>query len=475
MTWVATTGGERFRFGSMRELMAKANEHKSGDALADLAATSERERIAAKRALSDVSLGELLDEPVLEDAVTDAILERVDRPRFDRLLRSLTVGELREHVLGTTFAARWTEEGLHALTTPEIAAAVTKLMSDLDLMIAAAPLRIVTRCRNTIGEPGVFASRIQPNHPVDDERGIALSIIDGLLLGSGDALIGVNPATESVESVHRVLRLLDDIIDGLELPTQGCVLAHVTTQLEALRTGAPIDLVFQSVAGTEATNAAFGISLALLQEAQEAVREQHRARPDHYIGDQVMYFETGQGSALSTGAHHDIDQLTCEARAQAVARLYDPFLVNSVVGFIGPEYLADARQIARAGLEDHFMGKLMGLPMGCDVCYTNHADADQNSNDDLLVLLASAGCNFVMGVPGGDDVMLNYQSTSYHDVASIRRLLGLRPAPEFDQWLAAKGITHDGMPLRAEGSARSFETLRSLLSPLALPVVGERA
>jgi ethanolamine ammonia-lyase large subunit len=308
----------------------------------------------------------------------------------------------------------------------------------------------------------VFASRIQPNHPIDDPPGIALSVLDGLLLGSGDALLGVNPAIESVENVQRVLLVLDEIIQRLELPTQSCVLSHVTTQLEALQRGAPIDLIFQSVAGTDAANMAFGISLALLEDARETGLAQHRCHPERYIGEQIMYFETGQGSALTAEAHHDVDQLTCEARAQGVARLYDPFLVNSVVGFIGPEYLADNRQITRAGLEDHFMGKLMGLPMGCDVCYTNHVDADQNDNDNLLVLLATAGCNFVMGVPGSDDVMLNYQSTSYHDVASIRKLLRLRPTPEFEQWLNRRGLWRDGLPTRAESPVASFEELRSL-------------
>jgi len=462
MKWTSTCGGEHFVFHSLKELMAKANEEKSGDALDGLGARSDRERVAAKLALSEVGLPTLLDEQLIDDGVTEAILARVDRPRFDQLLGFLTVGELREQILDEGFASRWEEDALHQLITPEIAAAVAKLMSDLDLVSGAAPLRVLTRCRSTVGGTGVLASRIQPNHPVDDPSGIALSVLDGLLFGCGDALIGVNPAVESVQKVRDTLQTLDQIIERLDLPTQGCVLAHVTTQLEALRQGAPIDLVFQSVAGTDAANTAFGISLALLEEAQEAVIAHHRDRHDRYIGDQVMYFETGQGSALTASANWGVDQLTCEARAQGVARLYDPFLVNSVVGFIGPEYLANQRQITRAGLEDHFTGKLMGLPMGCDVCYTNHVDADQNSNDDLLVLLASAGCTFVMGVPAGDDVMLNYQSTSYHDVATVRRLLQLRPTPEFEQWLAARGLWRHGQLVRAHSPALHFGELHAL-------------
>lgn len=312
-------------------------------------------------------------------------------------------------------------------------------MGNLDLVVAAAPLRRATRCRNTMGEPGVLGVRIQPNHPTDSVRGILLSALDGLAFGCGDAMIGVNPATESVPVIGEVLRGLHTLIDRLGVPTQSCVLAHITTQLAALETGAPVDLLFQSVAGTEDANTSFGIDLALLARGREAVLAHHAERPGEFIGDQVMYFETGQGSALSADAHHGVDQLTLEARAQAVARLYDPFLVNSVVGFIGPEYLADSVQITRAGLEDHFVGKLMGLPTGVDVCYTNHADADQNSNDNLLLLLAGAGCTFVMGVPAGDDVMLNYQTTSYHDVSSVRRTLRLRPSPAFEEWLTEAG------------------------------------
>jgi ethanolamine ammonia-lyase large subunit len=441
MTWSAVIRGQRYTFGSLGELFAKANEPKSGDALAGLAPASETERVAAKMALADVRLAEIVDVPLVEDEVTEAVLGELDHARFRARLGSLTVGEFREMVLSDDFAAGWQRETLHQLVTPEIAAATAKLMSNLDLIRGSRELRVVTSCRSTVGQPGVLASRLQPNHPTDEISGIAYSIVDGLSFGTGDAVIGVNPAVESVGTVTAILRLLEAVIDELEVPTQGCVLAHATTQLQAIEQGATVDLLFQSVAGTAAANRAFGIDLALLREASDAVLGQHRDRPDRYQGRQAMYFETGQGSALSADAHHGIDQLTCEARAQAVARLFDPFLVNSVVGFIGPEYLADSAQITRAGLEDHFVGKLMGLPMGCDVCFTNHVDADHNSNDNLLVLLvllAAAGCNFVMGVPAGDDIMLGYQSTSHHDVATVRDLFGLSATPEFASWFSTR-------------------------------------
>jgi ethanolamine ammonia-lyase large subunit len=324
-------------------------------------------------------------------------------------------------------------------------------MSNKDLIVASSKIRNVSRCRNTLGEAGVLGIRIQPNHPQDDPTGILLSAIDGLLYGCGDAVLGVNPATESVETVSVILNSLQTLITRLEIPTQSCCLAHITTQLAAMDHGAPVDLLFQSVAGTETANQSFGINLNLLREGRERVLERHRQRNVVWIGDNVMYFETGQGSALSAGAHHGVDQLTLEARAYGVAREFRPFLVNTVVGFIGPEYLANERQIIRAGLEDHFMGKLLGLPMGCDVCYTNHADADQNSADNLLVLLASAGCNYFMGVPCADDVMLNYQSTSYHDAIAVRNLLGLQPAPEFEHWLETRGIYRCGKLAAANG------------------------
>ncbi|MEY9968559.1 ethanolamine ammonia-lyase large subunit [Streptacidiphilus sp. MAP12-16] len=434
MAYRTTLRGERFTFGSLAEVLAKANEEKSGDQLAGVAARSERERVAAKTALAEVRLGEIAATALVEDAVTAAVSAPADPAVFSAELASMAVGELRERVLSPDFPAAWSH-GLAAVITPEIAAACAKLMSNLDLVVAAAPLRRVTRCRNTMGEPGVLGVRVQPNHPTDHVPGILLSALDGLAFGCGDAMIGVNPATESVPAIAEVLHGLHQLIAHLGVPTQSCVLAHITTQLAAMDAGAPIDLLFQSVAGTEDANTSFGIDLNLLARGREAVLAHHAQRPGEFIGSQVMYFETGQGSALSADAHHGIDQLTLEARAQAVARLYDPFLVNSVVGFIGPEYLANSVQITRAGLEDHFIGKLMGLPTGIDVCYTNHADADQNTNDNLLLLLAAAGCTFVMGVPAGDDVMLNYQTTSYHDVSSVRRTLGLGPSPLFQAWL----------------------------------------
>ncbi|MFN8075695.1 MAG: ethanolamine ammonia-lyase subunit EutB [Kineosporiaceae bacterium] len=444
MTWRASVRGQSFAFGSLAELFAKANEEKSGDRLAGLAASSETERVAAKLALADVRLSEIVENPLIEDTTSEAQLEALDRAAFASIA-SLTVGEFRELILGPTFPALW--PGLRAGILPEVAAAVAKLMTTLDLVAATKPLHVTTRCRSTMGLPGTLGCRVQPNHPSDDVRGILLSALDGLMFGCGDALLGVNPATDDPAACAAVLHGLDDLIRGLGVPTQACVLAHVTVQLAALERGAPVDLLFSSVAGTTAANASFGIDLELLADAREATLASHAARAGDFVGEQCTYFETGQGSALSAEAHHGVDQATIEARAQGVARLFDPFLVNSVVGFIGPEYLADARQIARAGLEDHFTGKLMGLPMGCDVCYTNHVDADQNSNDELLLLLAAAGCTFVMGVPAGDDVMLNYQSTSYHDVATVRRVLGLGPSPEFAAWFDRLGT--DVAPLDA--------------------------
>lgn len=441
MPYHATLQHERFAFADLREVFAKANEEKSGDRLAGIAATSERERVAAKLVLAGLRLADIIANPLIDpdrDEVSRAIAESTDREALGRI-SSLTVGEFRESLLDdatnldTLHALRW---GI----TPEIAAAVAKLLSNKDLVYIAAKIRNVTRCRNTMGEHGVLGVRIQPNHPTDDLAGILLAAVDGLLYGCGDAVVGVNPAAESVDNVAGILRGLDRLITGSGAPTQACCLAHITTQLACVERGVPVDLLFQSIAGTETANASFGVNLALLREGRERVLAQHRQRDVAWVGDQVMYFETGQGSALSADAHHGVDQLTLEARAYGMARTLDPFLVNSVVGFIGPEYLADERQIIRAGLEDHFMGKLLGLPMGCDVCYTNHAAADQNSADNLLMLLTAAGCNYFMGVPCGDDVMLNYQSTSYHDAATMRKLFGLRPAPEFLAWLQARGI-----------------------------------
>ncbi len=448
---------ERFNFSDLRELFAKANEEKSGDQLAGIAARSERERVAAKRKLADLTLDEIVRRPLIdagEDDVTRLILDTFDQEAF-RAIASMTVGEFREFLLddATTGAQL---QPLQRAIIPEIAAAVTKLLSNKDLVLAAAKIRNVTRCRNTMGERGVLGIRVQPNHPADDIGGILLAAFEGLLYGCGDAVIGVNPATDSVETVSSILVALNRLVDAYEIPTQVCCLAHITTQLAALDRGAPVDLLFQSVAGTEAANHSFGITLNMLREGREQVLEHHRQRNINarWVGDNVMYFETGQGSALSAEAHHGVDQLTLEARAYGVARAFNPFLVNSVVGFIGPEYLYDERQIIRAGLEDHFMGKLLGLPMGCDVCYTNHAAADQNSADNLLLLLTAAGCNYFMGVPCSDDVMLNYQSTSYHDALAARRLFQLHPAPEFLAWLQTMGIYRGTEPAPLDSSAR---------------------
>jgi ethanolamine ammonia-lyase large subunit len=431
---------ERFAFTDLREVLARANEEKSGDQLAGLAARTERERIAAKRVLAELTLQEIVEHPLINpdiDEVSRLILESHNRDAFAPVCH-MTVGEFREWILDDAT----TESMLTAVSPgliPELAAAVTKLMSNKDLVLAANKVRIVTRCRNTMGQRGVLGIRIQPNHPSDDLGGILLSAADGLLYGCGDAMIGVNPAAESIEVTTAILNVLNRLIEVLKIPTQACCLAHITTQLACLERGTPVDLLFQSIAGTEMANTSFGINLALLREGKDRVLDHRRNRDVNWAGDQAMYFETGQGSALSAGAHHGVDQLTLEARAYGVARLFGPFLVNSVVGFIGPEYLFDERQIIRAGLEDHFMGKLLGLPMGVDVCYTNHAAADQNSADNLLLLLAVAGANYFMGVPCADDVMLNYQSTSFHDALAVRRLLGLRQAPEFAYWWEREG------------------------------------
>jgi ethanolamine ammonia-lyase large subunit len=459
---------ERFDFSDLRELFAKANEEKSGDKLAGIAARSERERVAAKRRLADLTLDEIVRRPLIDpdqDDVTRLTLDLFDQQAF-RSIASMTVGEFREFLLDDGTA----ETQLHALQNaiiPEIAAAVAKLMSNKDLVLAAAKIRNVTRCRNTLGERGVLGIRVQPNHPADDMGGILLAAFEGLLYGCGDAVIGVNPATDSVETVSAILVGLNRLVDAYEIPTQTCCLAHITTQLAALDRGAPVDLLFQSVAGTEAANRSFGITMTMMREGRERVLAHHGQRDVRWAGNHVMYFETGQGSALSADAHHGVDQLTLEARAYGVARSFQPFLVNSVVGFIGPEYLYDERQIIRAGLEDHFMGKLLGLPMGCDVCYTNHAAADQNSADNLLLLLTAAGCNYFMGVPCSDDVMLNYQSTSYHDALAARRLFQLRPAPEFLAWLQNRGIYRDTEPASLDPFAR-----RQLMQHLELSLEG---
>jgi ethanolamine ammonia-lyase large subunit len=466
MSYATTLRGERFVFSDLREVFARANEEKSGDQLAGIAARSERERVAAKLVLADVPLGEIVDHPLIDpdaDDVSRLLLDSLDHEGFRRL-RALTVGEFREYLLDDA-AGEEEVRSLQPAIHPEVAAATAKLMSNKDLVLAGAKVRNVTRCRNTMGQRGVLGIRVQPNHPADDLGGILLAAADGLLYGCGDAVLGVNPATDSVDTVLGILRGLDRLITACGAPTQACCLAHVTTQLACLERGAPVDLLFQSIAGTQAANASFGVSLGLLREGRERVLESHRQRDVAWVGDDVMYFETGQGSALSADAHHGVDQLTLEGRAYGVARTLRPFLINSVVGFIGPEYLYDERQIIRAGLEDHFMGKLLGLPMGVDVCYTNHAAADQNSADNLLLLLATAGCNYFMGVPCADDVMLNYQSTSYHDAAGVRQVLGLKPAPEFVAWLEERGIFREGRLARGEGPGRQrlLENVEALL------------
>lgn len=437
MAFKHVVGGAVYQFDSLRVLLAKATPLRSGDQYAGLAAASAEERVAAQMALADVPLETFLSEAIVPyetDEVTRLIVDTHDAAAFAPIAH-LTVGSFREWLLDYATDAS-TLTAVAPGITPEIAAAVSKIMRLQDLVLVARKCRVVTRFRNTIGLEGRLATRLQPNHPTDDLRGIAASVVDGLLCGNGDAVIGVNPASDDPDSVRAVLELLDAIRVRFEIPTQSCVLAHVTTQLDLIRQGAPVDLVFQSIGGTEAVNRSFGISLALLDEAQKAALELGRGT----IGSNVMYFETGQGSALSADAHHGVDQQTCEARAYAVARHFDPLLVNTVVGFIGPEYLYNGKQITRAGLEDHFCGKLLAVPMGCDACYTNHAEADQDDIDALITLLATAGCNYIMGVPGADDVMLNYQSTSFHDALYLRELLGVRAAPEFEEWLAEMGV-----------------------------------
>jgi ethanolamine ammonia-lyase large subunit len=430
-------GQRRYTFESLKSLMAKASPARSGDELAGLAAESSEERVAAQLCLAELPLKNFLDEaliPYEEDEVTRLILDSHNPAAFAPV-SSFTVGDFRNWLLAYDTDAT----ALSALApgvTPEMAAAVSKLMRNQDLILVGEKCRVVTAFRDTIGLPGRLSVRLQPNDPTDDPRGIAAAILDGLLYGAGDAVIGVNPASDSLQKVCALLAMIDDLRRRYDIPTQSCVLAHVTTTLAAIEGGAPVDLVFQSIAGTEAANRSFGISLVLLQEAREAALSLRRGT----VGENVMYFETGQGSALSAGAHHGVDQQTCEARSYGVARHFQPLLVNTVVGFIGPEYLYDGKQIIRAGLEDHFCGKLLGVPMGCDVCYTNHAEADQDDMDTLMTLLGVAGCNYLMGVPGADDIMLHYQSTSFHDALYLRQVLGLRPAPEFAAWLEAMGV-----------------------------------
>lgn len=455
----ATAGQQRWQFEDLKTLLAKATPLRSGDCLAGLAAGSARERVAAQIALANLPLKVFLNEQVIPpdiDEVSRLIVDSHDPVAFAPISH-LTVGDFRNWLLSD----KATSDSLKQLSpglTPEMVAAVSKLMRVQDLILVAAKCRNETAFRNSLGGKGVLSTRLQPNHPIDDPAGVAASILDGLMYGSGDAVIGINPATDNYAAVTDLLKMLDDIIQHYEIPTQSCVLTHVTNQIEAINRGVPIDLVFQSIAGTQAANESFGINLAMLGEANQAARELNRGS----VGNNVMYFETGQGSALSANAHHGVDQQTCEVRAYAVARHFDPLLVNTVVGFIGPEYLYDGKQIIRAGLEDHFCGKLLGLPMGCDICYTNHAEADQDDMDMLLTQMAVAGINFIMGIPGGDDIMLNYQTTSFHDALYIREVLGLHPAPEFEYWLQQVGITQPSGKL----SKRMPDPFRGLLDAL---------
>ena len=445
MSYVQTVGGHRFIFETLKVLMAKATPARSGDYLAGVAAGDDEERVAAQMALADVPLPVFLAEHVVPyetDEVTRLIIDDHDAKAFS-VVSHLTVGGFRDWLLSDAA----TETSLAALApglTPEIVAAVSKICRVQDLVLIAQKCRVVTKFRNTIGLKGRLSTRLQPNHPTDDPTGIAASIVDGLMYGNGDAVIGINPATDSIAAVTTLIEMLHEIIQRYNIPTQSCVLTHVTTSIDAINRGAPLDLVFQSIAGTQAANSSFGINLAMLQEGYDAAQSLQRGT----VGNNAMYFETGQGSALSANAHHGVDQQTLEARAYAVARKYRPLLVNTVVGFIGPEYLYDGKQIIRAGLEDHFCGKLLGVPMGCDICYTNHAEADQNDMDTLLTLLGVSGITFIMGIPGSDDIMLNYQTTSFHDALYARKVLGLKPSPEFEAWLLRAGIFEEGAELK---------------------------
>src|ERR1700680_1158319 len=444
MVYRHTIDATSYVFENLRDLLAKATPPRSGDRLAGIAADSAEEMIAARMALADIPLKQFLHEPGIayeDDEITRLIIDTHDAAAF-AAISSLTVGSFRDWLLSDAASGEVLKKSSRGITA-EMAAAASKLMRNQDLILIAKKCQVTSAFRDTIGLRGRMSVRLQPNHPFDDARGITASILDGIVLGSGDACIGINPASDDPAVIGRLLRLLDDIITRLQIPTQACVLAHVTTTLGWIEQGLPVDLVFQSIAGTQAANRSFGIDLALLREAHQAGLSLRRGAG----GNTVMYFETGQGSALSANAHHGVDQQTCEARAYAVARAFDPLLVNSVVGFIGPEYLYDGKEIIRAGLEDHFCGKLLGLPIGVDVCYTNHAEADQDDMDNLLTLLAAAGVTFIMGVPGADDVMLHYQSTSFSDALYIRDLFGLKRAPEFDDWLVRAGLADTGFRL----------------------------
>jgi ethanolamine ammonia-lyase large subunit len=454
-------GSKVFGFRNLAEVMAKATPARSGDRLAGVIALSAEERVVAQMLLADIPLKTFLNEalvPYEKDEITRLIIDSHDLLAFQPIAH-LTVGDFRNWLLSDAATSEVLTR-VRAGITPEMAAAVSKLMRNQDLILVAQKCRVTTAFRNTIGLPKHLSTRLQPNHPTDDVNGIAASMLDGLLYGNGDAVIGINPATDNVAQAIKLMQLMDEVIQRYEIPTQSCVLTHVTNTLEAIERGAPVDLVFQSIGGTEATNSSFGFNLATLAEAQAAALSLQRGT----VGNNVMYFETGQGSALSANAHHGLDQQTCEVRAYAVARQFQPLLVNTVVGFIGPEYLFDGKEIIRAGLEDHFCGKLLGLPMGCDVCYTNHAEADQNDMDNLLTLLSVAGCSFIMGIPGSDDIMLNYQTTSFHDALYARRALGLSPAPEFARWLAKMDIfkAGDGYVLQDHLPAAFARTLNHL-------------
>ena len=433
-------GQRTFEFNDLKDLMAKATPARSGDRLAGVAAENSEQRAVAQMLLADLPLKTFLQDlliPYEEDEVTRLIVDDHDLVAFS-LISHLTVGDFRNWLL-SDLATPEVLAQVRPGITPEMAAAVSKIMRNQDLILVAKKCHVITAFRNTVGLPGHMSTRLQPNHPTDDVTGIAASLLDGLLYGSGDAVLGINPATDNVAQATKLMQLMDEVIDKYKIPTQSCVLTHVTNTLEAIELGAPVDLVFQSIGGTQATNSSFGFDLSILAEAEQAALSLNRGT----IGNNVMYFETGQGSALSANAHHGLDLQTCETRAYAVARKFNPLLVNTVVGFIGPEYLFDGKEIIRAGLEDHFCGKLLGLPMGCDVCYTNHADADQNDMDNLLTLLGVAGCTFIMGIPGSDDIMLNYQTTSFHDALYARKVLGLDPAPEFKHWLDQMNIFDD--------------------------------
>lgn len=455
MTYKYSIGSKTLKFKSLKELMAKATPARSGDRLAGVGSSTAEERAIAQMCLAEVPLKNFLNDvliPYEKDEVTRLIIDDHNANSFSQISH-LTVGDFRNWLLDESVQAE-TLQSIQSGLTPEMVAAVSKIMRNQDLILVASKCRVVTAFRNTIGLKGHFSTRLQPNHPTDDVTGIAASILDGLLYANGDAVIGINPATDNVSQAIKLMRLMDDVIQTYQIPTQSCVLTHVTNTIEAIEKGAPVDLIFQSVGGTEATNSSFGFNLNTLAEAYDAGLSLKRGS----VGNNVMYFETGQGSALSANAHHGLDQQTCEVRAYAVAKKFNPLLVNTVVGFIGPEYLFNGKEIIRAGLEDHFCGKLLGLPMGCDVCYTNHAQADQHDMDTLLTLLATAGLNFVMGIPGSDDIMLNYQTTSFHDALYIRQLLGLKPAPEFDHWLKQMDIFNkQGQALMSPALPASFQ------------------